>query len=371
MAATGKHTNTEFELRGFNHLALVCRDMAETVAWYEDKLGMKLVKTLELPGGRGQHFFLDMGNGVDGIAFFWFPDAPEGVRASRSRTVGRDRDRQHEPRRVRRARRALRRVPAEAASTRASRSPRSSTTRTRSTAATSPTTTRTPTTATCSSGRCTSRTRTARPSSSRAGRRCSTRATSATRPRPRARPSTPEAYRSRMTLERIPASAPAQRIVDALEADGAVIVEDLLDADLLARFNAELDPVRRGRAGCKGPDVHQPGRPVVLRRADPRRHRCRGKVARLRDGDPHPPGVPGRVRRDPAAELRVVPAQHRARARPRTGLGAADDPPRRAGVDPSAPPAPGGPAGLGDRARRLHCRQRRDARRPGKPSLAR
>jgi len=72
-------TNTEFELRGFNHLALVARDMAETVAWYEDVLGMKLVKTLELPGGRGQHFFLDMGNGVDGIAFFWFPEAPEGV----------------------------------------------------------------------------------------------------------------------------------------------------------------------------------------------------------------------------------------------------------------------------------------------------
>lgn len=78
MAATG-NTNTEFELRGINHLALVARDMAETVAWYEDVLGMKLVKTLELPGGRGQHFFLDMGNGVDGIAFFWFPDAPEGV----------------------------------------------------------------------------------------------------------------------------------------------------------------------------------------------------------------------------------------------------------------------------------------------------
>jgi catechol 2,3-dioxygenase-like lactoylglutathione lyase family enzyme len=54
--------------------------MAETVAWYEDILGMKLVKTLELPGGRGQHFFLDMGNGVDGIAFFYFPDAPKGVR---------------------------------------------------------------------------------------------------------------------------------------------------------------------------------------------------------------------------------------------------------------------------------------------------
>jgi catechol 2,3-dioxygenase-like lactoylglutathione lyase family enzyme len=72
-------TNTEFELRGFNHVSFVCRDMAETVAWYEDVLGMKLVKTLELPGGHGQHFFLDMGNGVDGIAFFWFPDAPEGT----------------------------------------------------------------------------------------------------------------------------------------------------------------------------------------------------------------------------------------------------------------------------------------------------
>jgi catechol 2,3-dioxygenase-like lactoylglutathione lyase family enzyme len=77
MAATG-NTNTEFELRGFNHVAFVCRDMAETVAWYEDKLGLKLIKTLELPRG-GQHFFLDMGNGVDGIAFFWFPNAPEGT----------------------------------------------------------------------------------------------------------------------------------------------------------------------------------------------------------------------------------------------------------------------------------------------------
>ena len=78
MAATG-NTNDEFQLRGINHLALVCRDMAETVAWYEGVLGMKLVKTLELPDGRGQHFFLDMGNGVDAVAFFWFPDAPEGV----------------------------------------------------------------------------------------------------------------------------------------------------------------------------------------------------------------------------------------------------------------------------------------------------
>ena len=75
---TPKFTNTQFELRGFNHIALVCRDMAETVAWYSDVLGMKLVKTIGYDNG-GQHFFLDMGNGVDGVAFFWFPDAPEGI----------------------------------------------------------------------------------------------------------------------------------------------------------------------------------------------------------------------------------------------------------------------------------------------------
>jgi catechol 2,3-dioxygenase-like lactoylglutathione lyase family enzyme len=64
--------NREFEIRGVNHLALVCKDMARTVAFYRDVLGMPLVKTLDLPGGRGQHFFFDIGNG-DTLAFFWFP----------------------------------------------------------------------------------------------------------------------------------------------------------------------------------------------------------------------------------------------------------------------------------------------------------
>lgn len=68
--------NDEFELRGVNHLALVCRDMAKTVEFYRDILGMPLIKTLDLPGGMGQHFFFDIGNG-DAIAFFWFRDAPE------------------------------------------------------------------------------------------------------------------------------------------------------------------------------------------------------------------------------------------------------------------------------------------------------
>ena len=66
--------NGEFELRGVNHIALVSRDMAATVAFYRDVLGMPLPKTLDIPGG-GQHFFFDIGNG-DSLAFFWFPHAP-------------------------------------------------------------------------------------------------------------------------------------------------------------------------------------------------------------------------------------------------------------------------------------------------------
>lgn len=62
------------EFKGINHLALVCRDMAETVRFYTQVLGMPLTKTIELPGG-GQHFFFDCGNG-DSLAFFWWADGP-------------------------------------------------------------------------------------------------------------------------------------------------------------------------------------------------------------------------------------------------------------------------------------------------------
>ena len=68
--------NKEFEIRGINHLALVCRDMQRTVDFYSGVLGMPLIKTIELPGNYGQHFFFDIGNG-DSLAFFWFPHAPE------------------------------------------------------------------------------------------------------------------------------------------------------------------------------------------------------------------------------------------------------------------------------------------------------
>ena len=67
-------SNTEFEFKGINHLALVSSDMARTVDFYTNVLGMPLIKTLEIPGS-AQHFFFDCGNG-DSLAFFWFPDAP-------------------------------------------------------------------------------------------------------------------------------------------------------------------------------------------------------------------------------------------------------------------------------------------------------
>ncbi|MEC8821165.1 MAG: VOC family protein, partial [Pseudomonadota bacterium] len=43
------NTNEKYEIRGINHLALVCRDMKKTVDFYSGVLGMKLTKTIELP----------------------------------------------------------------------------------------------------------------------------------------------------------------------------------------------------------------------------------------------------------------------------------------------------------------------------------
>ncbi|MYI03617.1 MAG: VOC family protein [Chloroflexi bacterium] len=67
-----------YRVSGINHLALVCRDMQQTVDFYEGVLGFPLVKTIELPVDMRQHFFFDIGNG-DCLAFFNFPTAPDAV----------------------------------------------------------------------------------------------------------------------------------------------------------------------------------------------------------------------------------------------------------------------------------------------------
>ena len=66
-------TSSQIKLNGLHHLALVCKDMERTVAFYTQVLGLTLKKGFDLPG-YGQHFFFDMGNGSE-LAFFWFNDA--------------------------------------------------------------------------------------------------------------------------------------------------------------------------------------------------------------------------------------------------------------------------------------------------------
>ncbi len=63
-----------FQYGGVNHVALVCKDMAETVDFYENVLEMPLVRSMGI-GGKHQHFFFDCGNGAL-IAFFWFAEPP-------------------------------------------------------------------------------------------------------------------------------------------------------------------------------------------------------------------------------------------------------------------------------------------------------
>ncbi len=80
--------STEYEMRGYNHIAMVCADMQKTVDFYEGVLGFPLVKTLEFPGGSGQHFFFQVTED-DGIAFFWFPKAPPAAPGIASAPWGR------------------------------------------------------------------------------------------------------------------------------------------------------------------------------------------------------------------------------------------------------------------------------------------
>jgi ectoine hydroxylase-related dioxygenase (phytanoyl-CoA dioxygenase family) len=48
------------------------------------------------------------------------------------------------------------------------------------------------------------------------------------------------------SVPRLRATEPIDRVTDALHEHGAAIVEGVLDPDLLARFNAELDPILAG-----------------------------------------------------------------------------------------------------------------------------
>ena len=60
-------------VRGVHHVALICRDVEETIRFYQDFLGFPLVELVEnrdYPGS--SHFFFDIGN-RNLLGFFDFP----------------------------------------------------------------------------------------------------------------------------------------------------------------------------------------------------------------------------------------------------------------------------------------------------------
>ena len=66
-------------VRGVHHLALICRDVEETIRFYQGLLGFPLVELVENRDYRGSsHFFFDIGHD-NLLGFFDFPghDHPE------------------------------------------------------------------------------------------------------------------------------------------------------------------------------------------------------------------------------------------------------------------------------------------------------
>lgn len=59
--------------RGLHHIALICRDVEETIRFYQDVLGFPLVELVENRDYQGSsHFFFDIGN-KNLLGFFDFP----------------------------------------------------------------------------------------------------------------------------------------------------------------------------------------------------------------------------------------------------------------------------------------------------------
>ena len=60
-------------VRGVHHLALICRDVEQTISFYQETLGFPLVELVENRDYAGSsHFFFDIGNG-NLLGFFDFP----------------------------------------------------------------------------------------------------------------------------------------------------------------------------------------------------------------------------------------------------------------------------------------------------------
>jgi catechol 2,3-dioxygenase-like lactoylglutathione lyase family enzyme len=77
--------------RGFHHLALVTRDLDQTIAFYENVLGMKAGPVYPARGGRGRHCFIHPGGAeTKGLHFFEYPEAEIFQSADAIRRLQRD-----------------------------------------------------------------------------------------------------------------------------------------------------------------------------------------------------------------------------------------------------------------------------------------
>lgn len=70
----GTSKSEKFDVRGVSDLALVCSNMAETVKFYTEVLGLPVIKTQELAGG-GQHFVFGVSDSSS-LSYYWFPETP-------------------------------------------------------------------------------------------------------------------------------------------------------------------------------------------------------------------------------------------------------------------------------------------------------
>lgn len=78
-SGTGGNVRGSTTTSGFHHVALVCRNMKETVKFYEEGLGMKLRAIFPMHGVPGaKHCFIEAGNGSE-ISFVEFSETVEGV----------------------------------------------------------------------------------------------------------------------------------------------------------------------------------------------------------------------------------------------------------------------------------------------------
>src|SRR5690242_5203606 len=70
--------------RGIHHAAFVCKDVEETIRFYQDFLGFPLVELVENRDYAGSsHFFFDLGNG-NLLGFFDFPGDRKSTRLNSS-----------------------------------------------------------------------------------------------------------------------------------------------------------------------------------------------------------------------------------------------------------------------------------------------